>query len=109
MKGEEVTKPKLSTIELVDVALRISCAQGFNIDVDLHPINVDDVAPPIGKLSDVKRHASLLSRFFLDTFLHFGVNEVINFQKLVENLDKMTVANLRRQHHKSLNSYFKSS
>ena len=28
--------------------------------------------------------------------LHFGVNEIISFQKLVGNLDKMIVANLGR-------------
>ena len=30
--------------------------------------------------------------------LYFGVNEISSFQKLVGNLDKMTVANLSRQH-----------
>ena len=61
-------------------------------------INVDDVAPPTIQLSDAKRHASLLSNFLLDNSLHFGVNEIISFQKLVWNLDKMTIANLGRQH-----------
>jgi hypothetical protein len=51
---------------------------------------------------------SLLSNF-LDNSLHFGVNEIISFQKLVGNLDKTTVANLGKQHQRSLNSYFKSS
>ena len=41
--------------------------------------------------------------------LYFGVNEFNSFQKLVENLDKMTIANLHRQHQRSLDSYFKSS
>jgi hypothetical protein len=36
------------------------------------------------------------------------VNEIISFQKLIENLDKMTIANLGRQHHRSLSSYCKS-
>ena len=47
---------------------------------------------------DAKRHASLLSSFLLENSLYFGVNEIISFQKLVGNLDKMTVANLGRQH-----------
>ena len=34
---------------------------------------------------------------------------MISFQKLVGDLDKMTVANLGRQHHRSLDSYFKGS
>jgi hypothetical protein len=53
----------LSIDELVDVDLGINYAQGFDLNVDLHPVDVDDVAPPIVKLSDPKRHASLLSNF----------------------------------------------
>jgi hypothetical protein len=59
---------------------------------------VDDVTSPRIKLSDAKRHASLLSSFLLENSLHFSVDEIISFQKLVGNLDKMTVANLGRQH-----------
>ena len=58
----------------------------------------------IVKLSDAKRHASLLSSFLLENFLYSSVNELINFQKLVGNLDKMTVANLDRQHQRYLDS-----
>jgi len=89
--------------------LGINHAQGFDLNVDLHSVDMDDVAPPIVKLSDAKHRASLLYNFLLDNSLHFGVNEMISFQKLVGNLEKMTVANLGRQHHRSLNSYFKSS
>jgi hypothetical protein len=89
--------------------LGINYAQGFDLNVDLHSINVDDVSPPTVKLSDVKRHASLLSNFLLDNSLHFDVNVIISFQKLVGNLDKMTVAKFLRQHQRSLNFYFKSS
>jgi hypothetical protein len=41
--------------------------------------------------------------------LHFGVNDIISFEKLVRNLDKMAVANLGQQHHRYLNSCFKGS
>jgi hypothetical protein len=108
MEGEEFIELELSTNELVDGALGINYTQGFDLNVDLHSLDVDDVAP-IVKLSDAKRHASLLSNFLLDNSLHLGVDEIISFQKLVGNLDKMIVANLGRQHQRSLNSYFKSS
>jgi hypothetical protein len=36
-------------------------------------------------LSDAKYHALLLSNFLLDNSLHFGVNEMISFQKLLGN------------------------
>ena len=74
----------------------------------MHLVDVDGVSPPIIKLSDARHHASLLSNILLDNSLYFGVNEIISFQKLVGNLDKMTVANLGRQYQRSLNSYFKS-
>jgi hypothetical protein len=56
----------LSTNELVDATLGINYAQGFDLNVDLHLVYVDDVAPPTVKLSDVKRHVSLLFDFLLD-------------------------------------------
>ena len=69
-----------------------------------------DVAPPIVKLDDATtHHASLLSNFLLDNSLYFDDNDIIIFQKLVGYLNKMTVANLGRQHHRSLDSYFKRS
>jgi hypothetical protein len=69
----------LSIDELVDAALGINHAQGFDHTVDLHSVDVDDVAPPIIKLSDAKHHASLLSNFLLDNSSHFGVNKILSF------------------------------
>jgi hypothetical protein len=66
MEGEEITELDLSTDELVDVALGINYAQGFDLNVDMHSVDVNDVAPPTIKLSDAKGHASLLSNFLLD-------------------------------------------
>jgi len=40
----------------VDAALGINHAQGFDLNVDLHLVDVDDVASPTLKLSDAKRH-----------------------------------------------------
>ena len=109
MEGEENTELELSTDELVDATLGTNSTQDFDRNVDLDSVDVDDVAPPMIKLSDVKCHASLLFSFLLENSLYFGVNEIISFQKLVGNLKKMTVANLGRQHQSSLDSYFKSS
>jgi hypothetical protein len=66
MKGEEITELEFSIDELVDAALGINHAQGFDLNVDLHSIDVDDVAPPTVKLSDAKHHALLLSNFLSD-------------------------------------------
>ena len=91
------------------VALGTNSAQDFDLIVDLHLVDVDDVARLVVTLSDVERHASLLPSFLLQKFLYFGVNEITSFQKLVQNLDKTTIANLGRQHRRSLDSYFKIS
>ena len=84
--------------KLVDVVLGTNIAQDSDLYVDLDSVDVDDVAPLTVKLSDAKRHASLLSSFLLDKYIYFGVNEINGFQKLVGNLDKMIVANLSRQY-----------
>jgi hypothetical protein len=68
MEGKENIELELSTNELVDDALGINYPQGFDLNVDMH---LDDVAPPIVKLSDVERHASLLSSFFIKQLFTF--------------------------------------
>ena len=56
-----------------------------------------------------KRHTSLLSRFLLKNSLYFGIDEIESFQKFSKDLDKMTIANLGKQHQRSSNPYFKNS
>ena len=63
MEGEEIIELELSIDELMDVALRTNYAQDFDLNVDLHYKDVDDVAPPTIKHSDAKHHVSLLSTF----------------------------------------------
>ena len=106
MEGEKFIELELNTNELVDATLGTNFVQDFVFNVGLHSVDVNDVGPPIMKLSDAKRHASLLSSFLLENSLNFGVNEMIGFQKLIRNLGKMTVTNLGRQHQRTLNSYF---
>ena len=60
----------------MDVVLKINHAQGFDHIVELHTVDVYDVAPPTIKLSDAKRHPSLLFNLLVDNSLHFGVNEI---------------------------------
>ena len=49
----------------MDVALGTNYAQDFNID--LHSIDLDDVALPTTELTDAKHYASLLSSFLVRT------------------------------------------
>jgi hypothetical protein len=53
MEGEDIIELELSIDELVDATLGINHAQGFDLNVDVHSVDVDDVAPPTIKLSDV--------------------------------------------------------
>ena len=46
MEGEDIIELELSINELVGFALGINHAQGCDFNVDLHYVNVDDVAPP---------------------------------------------------------------
>ena len=57
---------------------------------------------------NIMHHCCLVS-YWRTLYIYLGVNEMISFQKLVGNLNKMIVANLGRQHQRSLDSYFKSS
>jgi hypothetical protein len=57
----------------VDVVLGLNYAQGFDLSVDLHLVDVDDVVPPTVKLGGDKRHASLLSNFLSHNSLHFDI------------------------------------
>ena len=57
-------------------------AQDFDLNIDLHSVDVNDVAPPTIKLGDAKHYASLLSNFLLKKSLYSSVNEIINFSKV---------------------------
>ena len=49
-------------------------------------------------LQNVMHHCCLVFIYLLENSLYFGVNEITSFQKLVGNLEKITIANLGRQH-----------
>ena len=65
MEGAMITELELNIDESVDATLGTDSTQNSNFNVDLHLVDVDDVAPPTIKLSDAKRHASLLSSVLL--------------------------------------------
>jgi hypothetical protein len=53
--------------------LGINYARGFDLNVDLHSVDVDDVTPPTIKVSDANCHASLFFDFFYLTTLYILV------------------------------------
>jgi hypothetical protein len=56
MEGEEITELELSIDELVDATLGINQAQGFDLNVDLHSVDVDDVEGTTGLGLVVRTH-----------------------------------------------------
>jgi hypothetical protein len=46
MEREKITELELSIDELVDLVFGINYAQGFDLNVDMHSIDVDNVASP---------------------------------------------------------------
>ena len=54
---EKIIELELSIGEYIDVTLGINYAQGFECNVDIYSVDVDDVAPPKVYLSHVKCHA----------------------------------------------------
>ncbi len=44
----------------------------FILNVDLQSVDLDDVAPPLLKLSDARRHASLLFIYLLENSFFFN-------------------------------------
>ena len=46
MEGDEIIELEVSTYELVDDALGTNSAQDFDLNVDLHSVDVHDVALP---------------------------------------------------------------
>ena len=45
MEADENTELELRTDKLVDVSLEINYAQDFYLNVDIHSIDLDEVAP----------------------------------------------------------------
>jgi len=71
MEGEEITELELSTDELVDAALGVNHAQDFDLNVDLHSVDVDDVAPPTVKLSDALTSCIIVVYFLIRQLFTF--------------------------------------
>jgi hypothetical protein len=68
IKWEEIIVPILSTNELENATLETNYTECFYLSVHLHGVYIDDVAPTLLKLVDVKHHASLSSNLLSHNF-----------------------------------------
>lgn len=60
----------IMVVELVDAVLGINNAEGFDFNVNLHLVHLDDVFSRT--ILKRQRYASLLSNFLLDNLFHLG-------------------------------------
>ena len=111
MEGEDVIEAEYCMSELVDIALgqRIEPTSLNFTTETVNPLDVDERPPPIVKLMDVQQHAQLLATFFMDNSLNFTPANVMTLQGILENFNKIFVANLKWQHQQTIDSFFKST
>jgi hypothetical protein len=73
----------------------------------VNPLDIDERPPPIMKLTDAQQHAQLLATFFMDNSLDFTPIDPMKLQGMLEKLNKIFVANLKWQHQRTVDSFFK--
>jgi hypothetical protein len=111
MEGEDIIEAEYCMSELVDMALgqRIEPASLDLTAETINPLDVDERPPPIVKLTDAQQHAQLLATFFMDNSLDFTPADLMKLQGILEKLNKIYVANLKWQHQRTIDSFFKST
>jgi len=104
--GEECIEAEYGTNDLVNLAFEngLTMAHDFNFNTEV--VNVDDQPPPVVRLSATQHHAQVLSHFSMDNSQDFNVHDVMEFEKILGRLRKMTIANRGRHHQRTLETYF---
>ena len=62
----------------------------FDLNTDLG--DVHDQYSPIVELPNAQHHAQMLSHFIMDNFQKFHIHDIIEFEKILKRLRKMTIA-----------------
>ena len=75
-----------------------------NIDLN----NVNDQPPPIMRLSNAQHHAQMLSHFHHKKLINFYIDDVIEFEKILERLKKIIISNCFRYGQRTLGSFIVS-
>ena len=103
---KEYIEVEYSIEELLNLALEndINMPLDFTLNADV--VDVDDQHPLVVGLSDAKHHIEMLSHFIMDNSLDCDVHSIIEFEKVLEKLRKMTIANRGKQHRKTLDAFF---
>ena len=73
----------------------------------LDSLKVDEWPPPIMKLADAQHHDKLLAIFFMDNSLDFNPTHIMKLHAILEKLHNMIVVDLKCQHQRTIESFFK--
>jgi hypothetical protein len=111
VESEDIIEAEYCMLELVDMALgqRIEPTSLDLIAETVNPLDIDERPPPNVKLTDAQQHAHLLATFFMDNSLDFAPADLMKLQGILEKLNKIYVANLKWQHQRTIDSFFKST
>ena len=67
--------------------------------------DVDDQSTPIVKLPQACEYTQLLSNFAMEHPPKFPIIKVMNMQYFMNKLSKMSISNINKHHHKTIDSY----
>ena len=106
MADEECIEAEYGTDDLVSLAIENGLTTAHDFDFNTEVVDVDDQPPPIVRLSAAQHHAQMLSHFIMDNSQDFNVHDIMEFEKILGRLRKMTIANRGRHHKRTLETYF---
>ena len=102
MVGEVCIEAKYSTNDLVNIALEDGLTSFHVFDLNMDLGDLDDQPSLVVQLS----HVQML--LVMNNSQNFDVHDVMEFEKILERLKKMIIANCSKQHQRTLDTLFVS-
>ena len=93
MVGEECIEAEYGTNDLVNLAFENGLTTAHDFDSNTEVVDVDDQPLPVVRLSTAQHHAQMLFYFIMDNSQDFNAHDVMEFEKILGRLRKMTIAN----------------
>ena len=106
MASEEFIEDEYNTNDPINLTLEDGLTtnfHGFDLNIDLG--DVDDHLPLVVWLSHAQYHAKMLSHSIMHNLKFFNIHDVMKFEKILERLKNMRVANCSKQHQRTLSTF----